>query len=145
MRSAGKGPWGEEAPHDLALPRIVSRCHADLPVESADFACGRSATDEAAAGCAGGGAGVDAEFGIDAREVGFYGSLSEMESVADGQVGQSLGNQAEDFGFAAGQGGAGARSRFMSRSAIEGARVVRPAAAVRTALAKSSGGASSRR
>ncbi|KAF0648322.1 hypothetical protein K701_18915 [Streptomyces fradiae ATCC 10745 = DSM 40063] len=62
-----------------------------------------------------------------------------MESVADSLVGQAVGDQGDHFGLTPGQGGAGVRSRFISRSAAAGAGVVRPAAAVRAAAARSSG------
>lgn len=109
--------------------------------------CRPSAADEAEVGGGGdgGGAGVDAELGVDVGQVGLDGGLGEAEPVADALVGQAVGDQTEDFRLAAGQGGTGVRRRFMSRSATVGARVVRPAAAVRTAAASSSGGASLRR
>jgi hypothetical protein len=57
------------------------------------------------------GAAGDAEFGVDAVEVGFDGAVGEVEALADVAVGQALGGELDDLKFLGGElvdGGGGA-------------------------------------
>jgi hypothetical protein len=57
------------------------------------------------------GAAGDAEFGVDAVEVGFDGAVGEVEALADVAVGQALGGELDDLEFLGGElvdGGGGA-------------------------------------
>ena len=91
------------------------------------------------------GTGVHAQLGVDVDEVGLDGRLAEEELFADRRVRQAVGDELEDLGLPAGERGGGGAHPVHEAQRDGGARADFPAAAVRTAAASSSGGASLRR
>ncbi|CAL9342023.1 hypothetical protein SUDANB178_00286 [Streptomyces sp. enrichment culture] len=61
---------------------------------------------------------MDLRFGHPARHRGrCHRAFGQVETVADGLVGQAVGDQGEDLGLAPGQGGAGVKSHLARVSA----------------------------